>query len=376
MSIERLTLTNILSFGPGGCTVQLGPLNVLIGPNGSGKSNLVDVIGLLQALPADLVVPLREGGGAQEWGWKGATQGKAQMAVDVRVSDWLGTWTHELAVSPYAPRPAVTGERISIELEGAPKVLFDKAEEKHSDGAEAIARRKNGAASALAYRRDIDDLSWLAGEYDAIRIYRDLPTGRNSAVRLPQRADHPDDFLMPGGENLALILSSLQRHPKVWDALQDAMRRFHPSFHEVKTVVQGGTIQIFIREKGLSTLVSAARLSDGTLKYLALLCVLLHPRPPSTVCIEEPELGLHPDLIGDLAKHLVDASTRTQLIVTTHSDHLINALSDRPEAVLVTSRDEQGTHFERLDAEKLKWWLERYSLGELWLKGEIGGTRW
>ena len=74
---------------------------------------------------------------------------------------------------------------------------------------------------------------------------------------------------------------------------------------------------------------------------------------------------------------MVEASERTQLIVTTHSEALIDALSDRPEDVLVCERDfDNGTQFRRLDRKQLSTWLERYTLGALWRKGELGGTRW
>jgi predicted ATPase len=119
------------------------------------------------------------------------------------------------------------------------------------------------------------------------------------------------------------------------------------------------------------------RLSDGTLKFLRLLAVLLDRDLPPLICIEEPEVGLHPEAIQIVAEALVDASERTQLIVTTHSEALIDALSDRPEDVLVTERDfDNGTQFKRLDSKQLSIWLERYSLGALWRKGEIGGNRW
>ncbi len=71
-----------------------------------------------------------------------------------------------------------------------------------------------------------------------------------------------------------------------------------------------------------------------------------------------------------------EASTRTQLIVTTHSDVLVDAMSDQPESVLVAEKTESGTTLTRLNAEKLKPWLEKYRLGQLWTRGEIGGTRW
>ena len=119
------------------------------------------------------------------------------------------------------------------------------------------------------------------------------------------------------------------------------------------------------------------RLSDGTLKFLCLLAVLLGTEPPPLICIEEPEVGLHPEAIQIVAEALVDASERTQLIVTTHSEALVDALSESPEDVLVTERDfDNGTQFRRLERKQLALWLERYSLGGLWRKGELGGNRW
>ena len=133
---------------------------------------------------------------------------------------------------------------------------------------------------------------------------------------------------------------------------------------------------MFVGEKGLREPVPATHLSDGTLRYLCLLTILCHPNPPPLICIEEPELGMHPDIIPTIAEMLVEASTRTQLIVTTHSDTLIDALNDTPESVVVCEKDENGTSMKRLDKKELAKWLEKYTLGQLWREGEIGGNRW
>ena len=85
---------------------------------------------------------------------------------------------------------------------------------------------------------------------------------------------------------------------------------------------------------------------------------------------------MHPDIIPTIAEMLIEASTRTQLIVTTHSEALIDALTSTPESVLVCEKDEYGTVMKRLESGKLKVWLEKYTLGQLWSKGEIGGNRW
>ncbi len=157
----------------------------------------------------------------------------------------------------------------------------------------------------------------------------------------------------------------------------EKLKMFYERVEDIHPLAQGGTVQIFFQEEGLTQTVPATRLSDGTLRYLCLLVILLHPTPPPLICIEEPELGMHPDIIPTIAELLIEASQRTQLIVTTHSDMLVSAIGAKhPEAVLVCDRTSKGTTLTRLEPEKLKLWLEKYTLGELWLKGEIGGTRW
>jgi predicted ATPase len=107
-----------------------------------------------------------------------------------------------------------------------------------------------------------------------------------------------------------------------------------------------------------------------------LLAIFCDPTPPPLICIEEPELGLHPDILPKLADLLVAASERTQLIVTTHSDILVDAMTDRPEAVVVCEKHDGRTKMKRLDKKDLAVWLEKYRLGELWTRGMLGGNRW
>ena len=95
--------------------------------------------------------------------------------------------------------------------------------------------------------------------------------------------------------------------------------------------------------------IPASRLSDGTLRYMALAAILLDPDPPPLVVIEEPELGLHPDLTLGIGRMLVEASQRMQLVVTTHSTGLIDALDECPSSVVVCEKDDGESVFERLE---------------------------
>jgi len=80
--------------------------------------------------------------------------------------------------------------------------------------------------------------------------------------------------------------------------------------------------------------------------------------------------------LPQLATLLKEASSRTQLFITTHSDVLVDELTDVPGSILVCNKEDGSTSMKRLSAEQLKEWLEKYTLGELWRKGEIGGNRW
>ena len=107
-----------------------------------------------------------------------------------------------------------------------------------------------------------------------------------------------------------------------------------------------------------------------------MLAILLNPDAPPLICLEEPELGLHPDALALLAELMVKASSRTQLIVTTHSDVLISALTPNLESVIVTEMLGNGTEFQRLESAKLQHWLKEYRLGEIWRIGKLGGNLW
>ena len=134
---------------------------------------------------------------------------------------------------------------------------------------------------------------------------------------------------------------------------------------------------MFLSESGLEEPIPASRFSDGTLAFLRLIALIHEPATPMILAIEEPETGLHPDAVRLVAEMLKDASQRKQILVTTHSPELIDALSDDPEAIVVCERDEEnGTQFRRLSSKDMAAWLQHYTLGELWTKGEIGGNRW
>lgn len=385
MLIRSITLSNFLSFGEAPQTIPLGSLNIVIGPNGSGKSNLLEAVELVRSAPKDLLTPIREGGGVRDWLWKGAATTPV-ATIDTVICYPKKNLRYLLGFTEIAQRFDIIEERLENESpDGGNKEPYFYYQYKNGQGVLNISgtmRRLQReeiepTQSILAQRKDpiqYPELTYLGDTFAKIRLYREWSFGRYTIPRLPQRADLPNDLLAADGSNLGLVLNRLSREPAVKQRLLKALRALYDGIDDYGVQIEGGTVQVFFHEGRFA--VPATRLSDGTLRYLCLLAVLCHPNPPPLLCIEEPELGLHPDVLPTVAELLKEAAERTQLIVTTHSDVLVDAMSDRPECVLVAEKQESGTVLRRLDAERLKPWLEKYRLGQLWTRGEIGGTRW
>jgi predicted ATPase len=391
--LQEITARNLLSFGPEGISLELRPLNVLIGPNGSGKSNFLELIGLLHAAPTQLSAPVREGGGIQDWIWKGQPNATAvlEVVVDSLPGSLLLRHTIEFAgpaqkfelvderidYAEAAKRHSGSGPYFLYRFQRGRPVLSVTGEQRQAREREIQPEDLLFDESILSQRKDPDqypELTRLGQVYGRIRLYREWSFGRKTVFRRPQRADLRNDRLEEDGSNLGLFLSRLSRHPRAKDSLLDHLRDLYDGLKDFQLDIEGGTVQVFFTE-GTFT-IPATRLSDGSLRYLCLLAILCDPDPPPLICIEEPELGLHPDLLHKLADLLVDASHRCQLIVTTHSEILVDALTEHPDSVVVCEKQEAKTTMERLDPSELAPWLERYRLGQLWTKGEIGGVRW
>lgn len=390
--LTSLRLDGLLSFAPGSETIPLTPLNVLIGPNGSGKSNLIEAIELLHAAPTAFANAIRDGGGAQEWLWKGdGGNGSASIEALLDRSAVAPEMRYRLGFTASAQRTEVIDEVLENVHKTRPTENDVFFYYRFQSGRPAINVRegREGRAlrhierqslvpdeSVLSQRRDPDlypELTWVGQQFGRIQTFRDWTFGRYTPLRKPQRADMPTDELVADSINLALVLNELE-HSSAWSEFNRLMTRFLPRYQRFSVKVYGGSVQFFLHEDGLRRPVPATRLSDGTLRFMALLATLLNPSPPPLVCIEEPELGLHPDALSLIAELLVTASERMQLVVTTHSDVLVSALTEHAESVLVCERIAGASQLRRVESAKIQDWLDRYRLGDLWRIGELGGN--
>jgi len=381
--IQKLKLQNFLSYGPQGEEIELQPLNVLIGANGSGKSNLIEAFGILKATPTDIMVPIRKGGGTSEFLWKGQRETpttQIEAILDYPDSGSSQPLHYHLSFTEEQMIFLLVNERVKY-----PNYGHECYHYHHRRGANirAFGEEKSHHfapnypnQSIFSQRKEPDkypEILYLGNQFSGIELYRNWHIGRDLEPRHLQRTDLPESPLLEDGSNLGLVLNNLQFQLGNQPVIEQ-FQKFYADASELSIKIIGGTVQIFIREQGLTQPIAATRLSDGTLHYLFLMALLLDPSPPPLLCIEEPEIGLHPDILGTIAELLIEASQRTQLIVTTHSDALISTLP--PESVLVCERDNEGSHLRRLEPEPLKDWLENYTIGDLWRMGHIGGKPW
>ena len=391
MLIRKVGLDGILSFGEQQ-ELDMQPLNVLIGPNGSGKSNFLDVVGLLKAAPTDIEAPLRKGGGVNEWVWKGQGDGAAHVVVMLNDPE-AGELVYKLSLSANDndSRLRIVGEDlVSAEYMSSSRrkhlyysrVMITTADLRARRGGSSNARRdvnielepNQSIFTVLKDLKHYPEITSVGEQFGKMQLYREWTIGRSAELRLPQRTDLPNAYLEENGHNLGLVLNRLTRDPGVRRDMVNALRRLYEGISDVHVSVDFGTVRLELQEGDHS--IPATRLSDGALRYLCLLAILCDPKPPPVVCLEEPELGLHPDILPGLADLMLKASERCQLIVTTHSDVLVDALTETPESVVVCEKGDEGTKLKRLDREDLADWIERCRLGELWTSGHIGGTRW
>lgn len=343
--------------------MQLGPINVLIGPNGSGKSNFIEVFSFLHAIRAGHLQDYTTRAGGADRLLHFGSKVTRQMSLGVSFQEGVNQYEITLA--------ATEGDELYPVSE---EVRFwDKAryERPYSEG---LSRRAAEAGISDPQARKI--AGYVRGHLDRWRLYHFHDTSASSPMK--RTADVNDNrFLRPDGSNLAAFLYYLrERHDIAYGLIRRTVQRVAPFFDDFLLEPQRlneDKIRLEWRHKGSEAYFDASSLSDGSLRFIALATLLLQPEShrPSVILVDEPELGLHPYAITMLASLVKQASTSTQVILSTQSPFLLDHFS--PEDVLVADRVGRETKFTRLETASLATWLEDYSLGQLWEKNEIGG---
>ena len=285
-TIHQISLTNFLSYGPQGQTIELEPLNVLIGANSTGKSNFLEAFRFLHALPADLERHIRESGGIAELLWKGNEEApQATLEVTLERTQKT-TLIHKFSFTGKA------GERFQISQEiisqsgqsgqsGKKQPLYEfpnghgKARllrhtaKKASNHAATVQVKPNYQHSVIGnFKSPVDypDLTVLETLYSNLQFAGEWDVSRFGAARRSHRTDLLTETLLEDASNLGLVLFNFPSETKA--AITHHLREVYEQLEEITFRIEGNSLQIRFKEKGLVQPIPLTRLSEGTLRYL------------------------------------------------------------------------------------------------------------
>ncbi len=361
-TVEKIAIEGFKSIGS--AEVDLRPVNVLIGANGSGKSNFIGAFAFLQAIrAAQLQDYVAHAGGADRILHFGS---KATESLKFHV--YFQNNQYRITLS------ATDNDRFYPSSESV--YFWDRTRYPERPFEEAITHLQRDGEAGIVSDRIPSIGKYVQGQLDGWRIYHFHDTTATSPFK--KIGDlHDNRFLRPDGSNLAAFLYFLrEKHITQYDLIRRTVQFVAPFFDDFQLeplALNPDKIRLEWRHKGSDAYFDASASSDGTLRFVALATLFLQPESlrPSVILLDEPELGLHPLAITLLESLVGSASVDTQVILATQSPTLLDHFG--PEDVLVADRVKGATQLTRLDPEQLKVWLERYSLGELWEKNELGG---
>ena len=385
--VDYFIIQDMLSFGRN-TEFYFGNLNVLIGPNGSGKSNLIDCLKVMQSLPFDISRNFKNTQ-LEDWIYKGDDQSirLPQLSISVSIKN-IGKVEHQISFinSQYNKifiEEVILDNEGELEIpyfinnsESRPKIAY--FDQRRNRREREFSGTFNSSQSVLNQVRDTEqypELSSLARFYSSMQFYSEWTFGRRSSLRNSSSINNPEDFLNESMDNLPLVLNSL-RETESHDLIRKYLNDLKESYRDYFTTVRFGQVVLEIIESGLMSRIPAQRLSDGTLRFLALATILLNKNLPSVICLEEPELGMHPDMIRMISRMIIEASKKSQIFVTTHSELLLTSLQGDLDQLFVFTSGPDGSSVRSFERDDFSEWLTKNQLGDLWSNGELGGNRW
>ncbi len=354
--------------------LELGRLNVLIGANGAGKSNLVSFFKLINYLLSNgLQQYIASAGFADAMLYYGAKR-TPQIIATLTFSTSAGKNVYHMRLVNAAQDvlifadEAISFSRHNMDTQ-APLVSLGAGHRESMLGeierivvADPIYNQKTAQVIKSIMQR------W--------RVYHFHDTSGEAKMK-KQGYIHDNHYLRSDGGNLAAFLYQMKiQNENYYNRIVGTLRSVIPFFGDfvlAPTALNPDYILLNWTEQGKEseTIFGPHQLSDGSLRLMALITVLLQPQLPELIIIDEPELGLHPYAISVLAGLLRSVSRQAQIIVSTQSVTLVDHLE--PECVIVVDREEGQSIFRHLNENELKPWLDEYSLGELWEKNVLGG---
>ena len=375
-----------------------GPLNVIIGPNGTGKSNLLRLLELLAtSAKGRLGKYIQDTGGMDPLVWDGIAEAiriavKTSPVEEGRDPE-RDSLTYELELQRIGKGSAYRigrellanycqmtqkkrpGPFKFLERQGLRAVIFDENQKELVAPEETMLEEETLLSLASGPFTQNRHIPAYQKQLASWAIYHDVHVDQGAPMRKPA-VTRAEKVVDADGQNLIHVLHTLYNTDRQFEEdINTAMRAaFSNDFDKLVFPPDADQrIQLRLRWKSLKREVSAIDISDGTLRFLFLLTVLASPTPAPLIAIDEPETGLHPSMLPIIAEYAVEASTRAQVILTTHSAQLLDAFTETRPTTTVAKWENGETRLTQLSGEALDYWLDEYSLGALYASGQLEG---
>jgi predicted ATPase len=351
-SIDRIIINGFKSIKE--MDIKLLPINILIGANGSGKSNFISIFKLINAIfTNNLSVFSNSFGGASRLLHFGK-----KYTSDINLKVFASCFDYECELVSDRDDNLVFRKELT-------KYLPDEHVSSQNDEI-----HKHSIVSDLKYFSDFQ------GAGENMWVYHFNDTSESSAVFNTCKIND-NLYLKPDGSNIAAYLYMLKEtNYEYYARIIDIIRLVTPFFNDFRlrpNPLNKDVILIEWSHKNNPEPFPLSSLSDGTLRFICLVVLLMQPKNkmPSTILLDEPEMGLHPYALYVLAGMIRSVSSHTQILVSTQSVTLLNHFS--VEDIIIAERENGQSVFRRCSEEQLGDWLEEYSIGELWEKNIFGG---
>jgi predicted ATPase len=364
--IEKITLKGYKSIR-NLTDLELGSVNVLIGANGSGKSNFVSFFRLLRELVENrLEKAVNHAGGADRQLHLGP---KHTHQIEAELKFGLNSFHFTLE--------ATVDNRLIF---GDERVVFRPTQDMSQQSTErslGVGHRESQLKSQADSKSIMSIEKHIYNSISSWTVYHVHDTSDTASMR--RWCDANDiSRLRPQADNLAAFLRHLkQNYQRSYQSIVAVIQLIAPYFQDFQfpIKVQDGDLentQLNWTQKDSDYSFHPSQLSDGTIRFIALVTALLQPHPPATILIDEPELGLHPFALETLGNLILETQKRTQIIVSTQSPSFLNSFET--DQIIVVERNDGESSFQRLQSNQLQDWLSDYTLGELWQKNIYGGV--
>ncbi len=343
--------------------LKLKPLNVLIGANGSGKSNFISFFKVLNHLVNEnLQNAVARSGGANTLFYFGTkTTEQIQFELYFGRNSYRVAWEVSTDSKLY-----FSHERLGFLGDGYPNPMINGLGSGHNETELLKESKRNPHRTVIADHVITSLKEWKVYHFhdtsDTSKMKQSCPVNDNKYFR-------------EDASNLAAFLYKMkQKNPENYKSVVQTVQLVAPfikDFNLSPMELDNDKIRLTWMHTESDEYFDASQLSDGTLRFICIAVLLLQPKLPYTVILDEPELGLHPFAINLLASLLESVSKKTQVIISTQSLLLLDNFE--PESVIVVDYINNTSEFRRLNSEDLEDWLEDYSIGELWEKNLLGG---